>query len=175
MSQNAGPSTAALTEKRKANWSQTCRREGWQRRLVSCSGNSESQAVTLTSPSLLSLPCSGRGVIPFGAEPRSRTSEHSWVDFHCPTVKSCFLPPLISISISSSSLAAFPSSHPPFLPSTQKTRVIKIGCCLLLLPCSFFLHVVTFLLWSSWLFAFYTSLFMLLTMDLWPLECYPNK
>lgn len=70
--------------------------------------------------------------------------------FLLPHRETLFFSPLIYISTSSSNLSAFPSSHPSLLnltsSSIQKGKAIKLLSCLLLLPYSFSLHVVTFLL-----------------------------
>lgn len=73
----------------------------------------------------------------------------SLIESHCPTVKSCFFPPLISIYVQAA-LPSFPYFTPPsptfstFYPKrkTHKAKH-KAMMCLLLLPYSLSLQVVT--------------------------------
>lgn len=159
MSQNSWPSLTTLCRKK-----QTTARHADEKddqgdpSAIVATAEARQRWLSLQLPS----PCrvvGGRGWIPwqggewiwlFGAQPRLGTSQHSWVDFYCPTEKRWFFSPLIYIFTSSSSLSAFPSSHPSLLnltsSSIQKGKAIKLLSCLLLLPYSFSLHVVTFLL-----------------------------
>lgn len=122
----------------------------------------------------------GEWICPFGAEPRSRTSEHSWVDFHCPRVKSwvfstpylhlhIFVQPCCLSFISPLPPQPYPIFHPKrkkhkaimFLAAT--TLFIFLACCDISFgACLEYLH-------------FILPCFTLLTVGLWPLECYPNK
>lgn len=119
-------------------------------------------------------------VNPSGAEPRSRTSEHSWVDFHCPTPKNWGFPtPYLHVHIlkqpwclsliSPLPLQPYPIFHPkrkkhkPMMLLAATTLFIFLACCDISFgACLDYLH-------------FTLPCFTLLTMGLWPLDCYLNK
>lgn len=94
-----------------------------------------------------------------------------------PTVKSCFFSPLFSVYVQAAS-PSFPYFTPPSLTpsSLQNGGGIKLWCCLLLLPYSLSLQVVTSLLRPCLdCLHFILPCFTFITMGLWSLECFPNK
>lgn len=188
MSQNPWPSTTALHRKEKSKLKpdmQTRRvakeihQPLWQQQKPDSDGYLSISPLPATEQQGLDSTRRGEWIRPFGAERRLRTSEHSWVDFHCPTVKSCsfstlylhliFKQPCCLSLISPLPPQPYPIFHPKrkrhkaMILLAATTLLIFLACCDISFgACLDYLH-------------FILPCFTLLTIGLWPLECYPNK